>query len=260
MPELPDVEGFRRVAAAHGTRQRVAGVSVPGPDMLRNTSPQGLGRALKRRRLAEPRRHGKWLILPSEDGHALLLHFGMTGTLVPADPDDERHPHDRLVLGLDNGELRYRNMRKFGGVWLSDDDADAIRAVTGDLGPDALGLDAARLRERLGDARGAVKAALMNQERIAGIGNLLADEVCWRAGIAPGRRVGSLGDEEWAALADALQETLAAAVPAGRVPGDEGWLTGVRGEDEARCPRCGATLRRARIAGRSTLWCPRDQS
>jgi formamidopyrimidine-DNA glycosylase len=112
VPELPDVEGFRRTFAKRATGKRVRAVQRIDTSMLRNTSPQGLARALKGRRFDSPERQGKLLICPA-DGVALLLHFGMTGSFVWC-ANGPLHYHDRLTLVFDDGELRYRNMRKFG--------------------------------------------------------------------------------------------------------------------------------------------------
>ena len=120
----------------------------------------------------------------------------MTGDLVWSGQEPERHRHDRLVLELNGGEeLRYRNMRKLGGVWLAHD-ADEVGRVLGPLGPDALDLTRRRFLELLARRRGGVKAALMDQTLLAGVGNLIADEALWQARIHPRRRVETLSDDE----------------------------------------------------------------
>lgn len=262
MPELPDVEGFRRLLAGSASGQPIRRVSVPAPEILRNTSPQRLGRALSGQRLGQPQRHGKWLCAPAGP-QMLVLHFGMDGSLqwVPAGrlAASRRVAADRLVLLCRDGELRYRSVRKLGGVWLAGS-PEEVAAVTGPQGPDALTLDQAGLAGRLAGRRGAVKPALMSQSVIAGLGNLTVDEVLWRARIHPRIPVGRLGAPGLRRLHGAVQEVLAAAVPAGRVPGYEGWLTGARDERAAACPRCGTRLSRGRVGGRGTVWCPRCQT
>src|SRR5919198_3435252 len=138
MPELPDVDGFRRVLADNAVGKRIAAVEVPDPTMLRNVSAQTLGGAVTGHRFGEPDRHGKWLIAPV-GRVTLLMHFGMTGSLEWERRDTRRHVHDRVVFIYRDAELRYRDMRKFGGVWLARDE-DECREVTGPLGPDANGL------------------------------------------------------------------------------------------------------------------------
>src|SRR5438445_4392962 len=114
MPELPEIEAFRRTFERHGAGKRI--LTVRGdPAIVRNATPRAVARALKGRSFEPPARIGKWLICRAE-GPAVLLHFGMTGDILWT---DEEHPHDRLVFAFDDGQLRYRNMRKFGGVWLA---------------------------------------------------------------------------------------------------------------------------------------------
>jgi formamidopyrimidine-DNA glycosylase len=187
VPELPDVEGFKRYYARHAAGRRVESVAVPARSIVRNTSPQALGRALRGVTLQRPERRGKWMLAPAGD-HLVLFHFGMTGffawTSRPA--DETRHRHDRLIIAVGGGELRYRNMRMLGGVWLARDRRDAERIV-GPLGPDAAVLSRQDLDAVVAPARGGLKGLLMNQRRVAGIGNELSDEILWRARFHPRR-------------------------------------------------------------------------
>src|SRR5918992_3845757 len=137
MPELPDVEGFKRYLKRHAAGKRVKDVEVLDWTMLRNASPRALAEATHGRALARPRRHGKWLLTDAGDA-TVLMHFGMTGLLKWG---ESRHRHDRIVFSFAGGELSYRNMRKFGGVWLAHGERE-IEAVTGPLGPDAMDVDA----------------------------------------------------------------------------------------------------------------------
>ena len=127
MPELPDVEGFRRYLERHATGRVITHVEAPDRVIIRNSSPQALGRAVRGRRFGKPGRHGKWLIAPVDDVE-MLLHFGMTGDLRWASDATGRHRHDRLIFVCEGGELRYNNMRRFGGVWLARDGASAMRS------------------------------------------------------------------------------------------------------------------------------------
>src|SRR4051794_11580584 len=258
MPELPDVEGFRRYLARHAQGKRIERVEVLDRALMRNRSPQAAGRALSGARFAAPRRHGKWLLAPAGDTE-VLLHFGMTGELHWSPGDDaDRHVHDRVVFVCDAGELRYRNMRRFGGVWLARDD-DERDAVTGPLGPDAASLDRERFEALLDGRRGSIKAALMDQRLLAGVGNLLSDEIAWRAGVRPGTPVGRLSAKRRRRIYDALRATVSESSRYGRVPHGARWLTRVRDDRGAACPRCGTPLRKATVAGRTACWCPRCQ-
>jgi formamidopyrimidine-DNA glycosylase len=258
VPELPDVEGFRRYLARRAAGKRIEGVDVLDRDLLRNATPEALNRALKGRSFERPARHGKWLIAGA-GGPEVLMHFGMTGLLhFSRDPGD-RHVHDRIVFRFDDGsELRYRNMRRFGGMWLASDSTER-EAVTGPLGPDAPDVDRDSFRELLAHRRGAIKPALMDQTLIAGLGNLLVDEILWRARIAPTRPVARMRPRDIDRVHDIMSAVLREANRHARVPGLEGWLTGVRDSRDPRCPRCGTRLRRGQVGGRTTVWCPRDQ-
>ena len=257
MPELPDVEGFRRYFARHAAGRRISSIAVADRAMLRNTSPQGLGRALSGRRFSKPQRHGKWLIAPT-GGPQALLHFGMTGLLAWSSRGGRAHPHDRVLFELDGGTLAYRNMRRLCGIWLAGSQG-ARGEIIGALGPDALAVGEPDLAELLRRRRGQIKSALMDQRLIAGLGNLLTDEILWRARINPKRPAASLGPRRVARLHDCMTKVLRDSNRHGRVPGEPGWLTGVRAEREPRCPRCGAGLRRGTVAGRTAVWCPRCQ-
>lgn len=257
MPELSDVEGFRRYFARHGRGKPVAGVDVLDRELLRNATPEELSRALEGRSFERVSRHGKWLIAET-GGPELLLHFGMTGLLHWSRDPGDRHVHDRLVLRFDDGELRYRNMRRFGGMWLARD-AGERALVTGPLGPDAMDVDRELFGELLRARRGQLKPALMDQTLIAGLGNLMVDEIAWRARIDPRRKVGELSRRRVDRLWEAMDEVVRESLPTGRVPPADGWLTGARDRRDGRCPRCGAPLRRATVAGRTTVWCPKEQ-
>ena len=256
MPELPDVEHARGVLARHATGRRIERTVTTDPGILRNATADDLDRAMRGHRFEEPERHGKWL-LAWTTGPAVLIHFGMTGQLMPADGSEGRHRHDRVIFELDRGELRYRNMRKLGGVWLAHD-REGAGAVLGPLGPDALSLDRRGFRALLAGRRGKVKAALMDQRLLAGIGNLLADEALWRAGIHPARRIEDLEGAERERLFDAIRAVVRTSVERfDRLP--SGWLIHARGRPDAACPRCGAPLRRTAVGGRTTYFCPRHQ-
>jgi formamidopyrimidine-DNA glycosylase len=258
VPELPDVEGFRRALAGPLPGRRVRHVTVPDTGVLRNVAPRTLGRRLVGQCFKAPERHGKWLILPT-DGPVLLIHSGMTGhPYYLPDGADDPGSRPRLVVTLDRGQLRYADQRKLRGVWLAAT-AGHIAAVLGEQGPDALSLDLRTLRAALSRRRGQLKATLLDQAVIAGLGNLLIDEICWQARLNPSRQISDLDDDEVKALHTSMRRVLRTAVRYGRVPTLRGWLTGARDEVEPRCPRCGTRLEVGRVGGRATVWCPHCQ-
>jgi formamidopyrimidine-DNA glycosylase len=256
VPELPDVEHYRRFLADHAVRAVVQRVIVTDPGILRNADAATLDEALRGHRFEEPERRGKWLIAWTS-GPAVLLHFGMTGDLLWADNEVGRHRHDRVIFELDRGELRYRNMRKLGGLWLAHGPEDAQRILSR-LGPDALKLDRRAFGELLDRRRGGVKAALMDQSLLAGVGNLLADEALWRARIHPALRVQELSEEERGRLFTGLRRTIGAGIDELDGGLRSRWML-VRGNPGARCPRCRSPLERTVIGGRTTYFCPRCQ-
>jgi formamidopyrimidine-DNA glycosylase len=258
VPELPDVEAYRRFFAEHAAGGRVRRVAVLDPVSVRNVEPSTLDRALRGRTFADPDRHGKWLVAWT-DGPALLLHFGMTGDLIWSGDEPERHRHDRVILELEGGdELRYRNMRKLGGVWLAHDPDEAV-AVMGGLGPDALDVSRRGFHNLLSRRRGGLKAVLMDQRFVAGLGNLLVDEVLWQARFHPRRPVQTLEATERDRLYDEMRRVLRRWVAGyGQLPRRGTWFASVRGRDE-RCPRCGSVLERSTTAGRTTYHCPHCQ-
>lgn len=270
MPELPDVEGFRRVLE-RAAGARIDQVDVLDSGVLRDASGKAFANALVGQSVRAPRRHGKWLVAPvSPPGRrhrrrdpSLVFHFGMTGELTWAGRDDagkaERHRHDRFVVGTDRGELRYRDQRKLQGVRLSHDDGQ-LDELLADLGPDATEVTAAELEERLRSRSRQLKTALMDQTVVAGLGNLLADEICWRARVDPRRRTDQLTSAECRRLHGRARTVLRNANRAGRVPDRPSWLTGRRDHPGATCPRCGERLASGRVNGRTTVWCRGCQS
>lgn len=259
MPELPDVEAYRRFFRDHAMGRTVRRVEVTDAAIVRNATPRALDRALRGRTFEEPDRHGKWLVAWT-DGPALLLHFGMTGDLIWSGREPGRHRHDRVILELESGdEVRYRNMRKLGGAWLAHDPAEAAAAM-GELGPDALDVRRRQFRALLSRRRGGMKALLMDQRFMAGVGNLIADEVLWQARLHPRRTAQSLDDTERDRLYDELRRVLSRWVAGyGAVPLRGRWLLAVRGEPGAACPRCGTSLARTTAGGRTTYFCPSCQ-
>lgn len=259
MPELPDVEASRRRLADHATGREVTAVRVGDRDLLEGTTPAGLGRSLRGRTLGAPQRHGKWLILTTtaDPGPTVLIHLRMTGEMVVG---QDAHGGDMAVaLHLDDGgAVGYRSRRRLGAVHYLRPGVETA-TVTGPLGPDALGIERAKLAQRLTGRRGGLKSALLDQRVVAGLGNELVDEILWRAGISPAQPVATVTHEQLRGLHRELGIVLRSSVRAGRVPTGPTWLTSQRTVVSPTCPRCGTALRPERVAGRATLWCPAEQ-
>lgn len=260
MPELPDVENFSRFLKRHGMHKRIDAVSVSAPRILKGVSAASLRRALKGRSLKSARRHGKHLLAALDDGHWLAFHFGMTGRFVHFRDGEEDPEHDRLRLDFAGGEhLAFVNQRLLGRVeWV----ADADRFIRDrKLGPDALALDAAAFRDRLRSKRGAVKATLMDQSLLAGIGNVYSDEILYQARLHPKTPIADLDDRTIDRLHRVMRRVLRTAVDKGagaedverRVP--RTWLLPHRRAGE-RCPRCGGRIAALKLQSRHAYFCP----
>ena len=263
MPEILEVERYRSLAEQALGRPVARVWMVDARYGRGGTTPRRLRSALAGRSFVAARRRGKLMLLDTDDGPTVGLRFGMTGGLVV----DGRQALDRLRYGpgvfdekwvrtrvtfADGGHLLLHDPRRFGSVELAPDEDR--------LGPDALTATLGDLRAALAapgrnGSAAPLKARLMDQERLAGVGNLLADEILWRAGLAPGRRAPPR-DDELRALHEAMRSTLR------RLARRGGSHTGDLMEERhaaGRCPLDGAELRREQVGGRTSYWCPRHQ-
>jgi formamidopyrimidine-DNA glycosylase len=257
VPELVEVELSRRLA------ERLVGRKVTAVDLL-DPHASALGADALRAGLtgatfASPRRRGKLLLLDT-DAATLGLHFGMTGRLVV----EGRAALDRLIyapkalearwlrftLDIDGGgRIELHDPRRLARVFLDPDETA--------LGPDAAAVTLGQLRAVLGPVASApLKARLLDQSRLAGVGNLICDEVLWRAGLAPSRRADSLGDDELRRLHRQLRGTIAGLLRRGGSHTGELMVARRAG---GLCPKDGVPLSRDVVGGRTTYWCPEHQ-
>ncbi len=254
MPELPDVERFRRLAEDHLVGSTIDGVDVVDASVLRNTDARGFHRVLVGHEVAGVERRGKWLVM-RVDEEMVVVHFGMTGSLALAGRADVRRRSDRVVIVCGGGEVRYRDVRKLGGLWVAQDAAE-LADIIGVQGPDASAVSLAELATRLAGRRGAIKPLLMDQRVVAGLGNMLSDEILWNAGIDPARRASTLSAADVRGLRNSARDVTRRAVKAGRIPRTRSWLSSQRGDADPLCPRCQGPIERRTISGRTSLWCP----
>jgi formamidopyrimidine-DNA glycosylase len=259
MPELPDVQIFKRYLDATSLHQRITGVDVRDAYVLKNVSARELARQLKGRRFKATRRHGKHLFVCSDGDVWLRLHFGMTGSLSYF-KDEEKTPAYARVLFIfeKNRRLAFDDQRKFGEIGLLDD-VDEFLQKRG-LGPDVLDIGFSQFREIFGKHRGAVTSILLNPKLIAGIGNIYADEILFRARIHPATQVSALKEKTVTKLFRAaryiLEKAIADKADANLMP--KSWLLPHRGKG-GKCPRCGRELKSARIGGRTAWFCAHCQ-
>lgn len=276
MPELPEVETVASDLRGQITGRRFTEPHILWPRTLAAPDEAALAERLAGRAVIDVGRRGKYLLIHLSDGQTLIVHLRMTGGLsvAPGDSPLLEDKHARAWFGLagiggaDGDALVFTDARKFGRIWLVHD----IAEVTGKLGPEPLAWDltqeafAARLRRR----KVAIKALLLDQTAVAGVGNIYADEALFRAGIHPLRKAATLTDEELSRLYDSLREVLREAIDKRgtllrdyRTPyGVDGYFRShlrVYGRRGQPCSNCGGPIERIRVTQRSTHFCPRCQ-
>jgi formamidopyrimidine-DNA glycosylase len=262
MPELPEVERARALIEARALGRRIVAVDDRDTYVCRPHAPGEISAALIGRSLVAAHRRGKTMWVETDGGPVLGLHLGMAGRIV-VDGASEGDPirvtegsggraasaWERFVLEFeDGGRLVLFDKRRLGRAVL---DPDLSK-----LGPDAAEVSREVFRARVGRGEAPLKARIMDQSVIAGVGNLLADEALWQAQLSPLRPARALSDEELDRLRRAIRAATRRAIQRGGV--HTGDLIPHRRREE-HCPRCGAELRRATVAGRTTWWCPEEQ-
>lgn len=277
MPELPEVEtivrGLRTVLPGH----TIVGVRLGKTDFIED--PAALAELLPGRRVESVGRLGKFIQLQlgasaeaksPERQINLVIHLGMTGWLGVRRPGDPVAPHTHAFFELEDGrELRYTDIRRFGQMLLVG--GDQIDAFSGRLGHEPLEISASEFHQRLGGRHARIKALLLDQRVFRGIGNIYADESLWQARIHPARLAARLNSKELGRLRKAIQRVLLHAiadrgssisnfVDAEGQPGEYQQRHRAYGREGKPCFRCGAKIRRAIVAGRSSYFCPRCQA
>lgn len=264
MPELPEVEQARQVVE-QALDRTITAIDDTDTYECRPHAPGDIAAALVGARLTAAHRRGKtmWCDTVLDDGTegpALGIHLGMGGRVVVTDGASEdtapgareadKPAWTRFRMSFDDGgELRLFDKRRLGRVRL-DPDVDA-------LGPDAAEIGRDDFRERVGRSKAPLKARLLDQSVLAGVGNLLADETLWQAELAPGRRANTLSTDELDELRRVLRRATRAAIRHGGVHTGE-VISSRRPGGE--CPRCGAPMSRSTVGGRTTWWCSREQA
>ena len=259
MPELPDVETFKRYLDATSLHQRIIGVDVRSAYVLKGISARELARRLKARCFESSCRHGKHLFVRADGDLWLRLHFGMTGSLQYLKHQEPAPRHTRVLFAFANAHcLAFEDQRKFGEVGLLKDVDEFLKKRA--LGPDALDISLPQFKEIFGKHRAAVKTILLNQKLVAGIGNIYADEILFRARVHPATQISSLSGKTVMKLFRATRYILKRAIEANAdvalVP--KSWLLPHRGKG-GKCPGCGRKLRSATIGGRTAWFCAHCQ-
>jgi formamidopyrimidine-DNA glycosylase len=272
MPELPEVETIRRQLEERLPSRTIVSVRVTDPRLVAPDDPDRVAAGLAGRRIRDVRRRGKYLLIGLEGGDDLAAHLRMTGRLHLSDgPPDPEERFRRAVIALDDGShLTFSDQRRFGRLWtIPAGDSGWWRGRLG-VEPLGAGFTARRLEALLAGRRAPIKALLLDQRLVAGIGNIYADEALFQAGIHPERAGGSLSREEAARLHRAVRDRLRAGIATGGASIDS-YRDGLgrRGtmQDALRvhlhagdpCPRCRTPIVKIRVAQRGTYLCPECQ-
>ncbi|MCI0456577.1 MAG: bifunctional DNA-formamidopyrimidine glycosylase/DNA-(apurinic or apyrimidinic site) lyase [Gemmataceae bacterium] len=272
MPELPEVETVVRDLRPRLLGRRLASVQVSGLKLRRDWSADW-GAMLTGRRVLDVSRRGKWIVIALDDGRQLVFHLGMTGQLVVMRAREPSQPHTHLTFALDRGgeQLRFRDIRRFGSATLYDSAEEVQRAFEGSgLGPEPFDLDPTYWRRRLAGTERCLKAVLLDQGVVAGVGNIYADESLFTARLHPGRIANTLSAVEARRLRESIPAVLTRAIEK-RGSSIRNYVggSGLKGEYQDEflvygrtgqpCPRCGRAIERTRLAGRSTHFCPKCQ-
>jgi formamidopyrimidine-DNA glycosylase len=274
VPELPEVETVRRRLEPGLVGRTFERVEISDPRLTRPFDPVEVAAELEGERVAAVDRRGKYLIVWFDTGRALLIHLRMTGNLLHVSPETPFRAglHRRAVVRLDDGsDVVYRDVRRF-GTWLLAEPDEVEPYLAARLGrePLAASFTTKRLAETLANRRTPVKAAILDQRRIAGVGNIYADEALWRARVHPQQAAGDLGLDELRALHRGIRAALKAGIERQgatlrdyRTPdGGSGRMQHefkVYGREGEPCPRCGRPIEKIRAAGRGTWFCPTCQ-
>ena len=282
MPELPEVETVARGLRQAILGRRILSVTLGKTDFI--DDPVALEEHLPGRQIEAVERYGKFMLLrlspamgangaPDDGGTkpaSLLVHLGMTGHIAPSPAEQPREKHTHVSLLLDDGrELRYTDARRFGRIaYLTE---SPLAEELGGFGADPLEVGKVEFADRIRERRARIKALLLDQSVLRGVGNIYADESLWRAKIHPARLGANLGREQAETLRRVLQEILQKAIvmrgssisdflDASGEPGEYQRHHRAYGREGKRCYRCKAVIRRGIVAGRSSYFCPKCQT
>lgn len=259
MPELPDVEARKSRIERHGLGKPVKEVIVRDSRILQGVKPAAFSKALKGAEFTSVKRRGKYLLVRTNRETTLLIHFGMTGDIIYTEKGSPPPPYSRVELVFNAGSLHYTNMRMIGKVSifpsLNEDEIEEISK----LGPEPLDrkFTFRRFKEAMSGTKTTVHQALMDQERIAGIGNIYSDEITFQAGINPERPIAGLSEEEMRTLYEKMKWTLKRAIALdAELNAHQNVFIIPHRKKNGTCPKCGTLLKKVTIGGRSSYQCP----
>lgn len=274
MPELPEVETVRTQLNGVLPNRRVEGVDVLLPRMLQNISGDELQKRVVGRRFGPVGRRGKYLLLPVGGDSRLIIHLRMTGRLTIATANESRGRHTRIVFRLDKGdELRFADVRTFGTLHYSPAPGEGEPPGLRTIGPEPLddAFTETVLQEACSGRTAPIKAVLLDQRRVAGLGNIYVDEALYLSGLHPQRPAGTLAAGEIRTLHEKIRSVLQEAIAEGGTTfrdyvdgrGEQGGFQQylqAYGRAGEQCDRCGTLFVRLKVAGRSSHVCPTCQT
>lgn len=270
MPELPEVETIKRVIEPQIQGLMIKNVLVRRPEVTAYPAAGEFCRRLTGQTISHMTRRGKFLVIHLNSHDRIILHLRMTGCLLITSADCPEEKHTHIIFNLSNGkELRFSDTRRFGRFWLLREDEADTYSGTHKLGLEPMDqkLTSAYLNTCLGKRRRAIKECLLDQSIVAGIGNIYSDEILFTAGIYPARPANSLNMKEWEQLTAAIPERISFFIDTNKITPEEYLETKgqdyrntpylqVYGQGGKPCPKCGETLCRIVVGGRSSVYCP----
>lgn len=273
MPELPEVETVRRIIEPQIKAQKILTIDIGNQQVIGYPDAKTFCASVSGQTVSGMGRRGKFLYVFFASGDRMVVHLRMTGCLLVAPPEYEKAKHTHAIFKMDSGrELRYIDPRRFGRIWFfKRDEQDTVTGIHRlGLEPFDAGFTAEYLQGWLATRKKAIKACLLDQSLVAGIGNIYADEILFAAGICPSRTAKSLTAEECRRLADGISRVLADSIEKNDITAEDYLAAGgmeyrntpalqVYGRQKEPCPVCGQPLEKITLSGRSSFFCPKCQ-
>lgn len=271
MPELPEVETIVRGLRKTVVGKKIRNVKVIFPGIVKQDAKNFI-RNVGRSKIVTVRRRGKYILIDLSNGNTILAHLGMTGNFLLVKSSSPRNKHNHLIIRFyeTRKELRYNDQRKFGKIKSFPTSKEENVSELKKLGPESLNISSSGFINLFQKRKGRIKSALLNQQILAGLGNIYADESLFEARIHPAQKIDKLSPQELKRLLQAIQKILKKAIRAGgssienyyNVNGEIGSFQlqhQVYGREGLSCKRCGTKIKRIKISQRSSYFCPRCQ-
>lgn len=273
MPELPEIETVKRTLSPLISKSKIIACRAGRPEVIRHPDADSFIRRVIGQGIIDTGRRGKFLLIHLDSGDDMIVHLRMTGRLLCTPPTHQLLPHTHVIFTLSNGqELRFADVRRFGGIWLkAKDEIDDFSGIH------RLGIEPLDdsfcwqyLKEKLGKRQVAIKSGILDQHVLAGLGNIYADEVLFAAGVSPMRKSNTLSDKQWQAIAENIPPILREAIANNGTTFSD-YLDGAGREGQNMpnlkayqragqpCLNCGEILLKTKVGGRTSCYCTHCQ-